>query len=220
MALHLNFYHEVLEQRRQRKRDPMRFALAGGIVLALLATSYYFYRLQTVRGVAAQADKLRNEWTSIEPQQKKAKEIQDSILENQKLVERLTDRIERRFHWGPVLQRLLEAVPAEVQLTRLEAESAPDTARPFQLTITGLSAGSEPRTVAEELRTTVAAKFASETGKTESTFQTLEESDQLVQINGKSFPTALFTITVQRKQDIKEEPPAQSKPEEPAEVPL
>jgi Tfp pilus assembly protein PilN len=196
MALHLNLYHEILGQRRQRQRDPMRFAIFGVVLTALLATGHYFYRAASVNRVVDDAGKLQAEWEILEPKQQRAEQLEEALIAEQKLADDLVARIENRFLWGPVLQSLVEVVPYEVQITRLEAESTPEGPQPLALTITGISAGPEPRTVAEELRIALASKFGGEKQTVDSTFRSLEDTENLVQIDGRSFPTALFSIGV------------------------
>ena len=67
--------------------------------------------------------------------------------------------MEHRFYWAPVLDQILQAVPAEVQFTRFDGGIIVDDKQKSTINLTGNCVGSEPRKVAEELRTALNNKL-------------------------------------------------------------
>jgi Tfp pilus assembly protein PilN len=111
--------------------------------------------------------------------------------------ERLVKRIEGRFYWAPVLEQLVPLVPAEVQITKLHGDVQGDQLKKCQMTIDGVSAGSDPRKVAEELRQSIAESLSKRYKNVVASFRQLEDGADLVSLNGRNWPTATFAINVQ-----------------------
>jgi hypothetical protein len=65
------------------------------------------------------------------------------------------------------------------------------------LTIDGLAAGTDPRRVAEDLRTAIADRLSPRYKNVTSTFKTLEDGTETVALDGKQVGTATFAIVVQ-----------------------
>jgi hypothetical protein len=110
---------------------------------------------------------------------------------------KLVDRIEGRLHWAPILETLVQTVPAEIQITRLTGDSSGDDTRRCTMSIDGMAAGTEPRQVAEEFRRTIAEVFGERFKEVTSTFRTLEDGPTTVKLKGQPAPTATFSINIQ-----------------------
>ena len=72
-----------------------------------------------------------------------------------------------------------------------------DEGKKCTLTIDGLSAGADPRKVAEDLRTAIAEELSKKYRNVSSTFRSLEDGAEAARLDGKTWPTATFSINVQ-----------------------
>ena len=197
MALHLNLYHEVQKARQLKRRDPLKLSMYGlGGVAALLA-SYYVLELGRMHSISVELNKVQAEYNLLEPKAKAAKKRETEISVEIKKSEQMAKRIEGRFYWAPMLEQISQTVPREVQITRLVGDLGGETVRKCLLTIDGISAGSDPRKVAEDLRTNIAEKLGPKYKTVTSSFKTLEDGTELVLLDGKQMPTANFAINVQ-----------------------
>ena len=84
-----------------------------------------------------------------------------------------------------------------MQITRLGGDISGENLRRCAITLDGLAAGSDPRRVAEDLRTAIADKLSPKYKNVTSTFKTLEDGTETVMLDGKPANTATFSITVQ-----------------------
>jgi hypothetical protein len=91
----------------------------------------------------------------------------------------------------------MQVVPREVQITRMGGDISGEDLRRCMITIDGLSAGTDPRSVAEDLRTAIAEKFSPKYKNVTSTFKMLEDGTEMVMLDGKQMATATFAINVQ-----------------------
>ncbi len=195
MALHLNLYHEVQKQSRARQRDPVKLAILGLLVVTIGLVVFYLYRLQESRRVGEQLAGMQAEWSKLEQKEKTA-EARKAELENSvALATALVTRIEDRFYWAPMLDRLLRAVPAEVQLTQVQGRFDAKSRR-VTIDTDGLAAGSQPRIVAEELRLGLGEKLGAGYKNVSSTFTSLEDGTATVPLDGGPARTAVFSISV------------------------
>jgi Tfp pilus assembly protein PilN len=105
--------------------------------------------------------------------------------------------VDSRFYWAPVLDQILQTVPRNVQLTHVGADAATDGRASNTLTISGISSAAEPRKEAEALRTALDARLGSQFKSVSSVFKTLDDSDQVVLLDGRRLSTATFTIEFQ-----------------------
>ncbi len=196
MALHLNLYHEVQRADLQRRRDPLKLGIIGMIVIAVGFLGYYFYRMESVRSVNEELSRLHAEWSATEPKFKVAQKRQAEIEVTLKTKATLVQMIENRFYWAPLFEKVLLTVPAEVQLTKLDGQMA-DKDKQGGLSVTGISSGEQPRKVAEDLRTAFFNKLSEKYKGVNSSFKTLEDSEQTVKIDGKLYATAVFSMQFQ-----------------------
>ncbi len=197
MALRLNLYHEVLKVKALKRRDPLKisiYALAG---IAACCAGWYAYRYVQVNVVNDQYLTAKAEFTKVEPQAKAAKKKEEELNVQATAATQLVKRIEGRFYWAPLLAQLAEVVPREVQVTRMSGDITGDGLRRCSISIDGLSAGADPRKVAEEMRTAIVERLSPHYKNVSSTFKTLEDGTEMVMLDGKQVGTATFAIVVQ-----------------------
>jgi len=197
MALHLNLYHEVLKAKALKRRDPLKISIYGLSAIAALCACWYFVQLMKMHGLNDDLGRLRAEFAKVEPAAKEASKREAELTSQARASTQLEKRIEERFYWAPVLAGIMQVVPREVQLTRMGGDVMGEGQRRCTITIDGLSAGSDPRRVAEELRTAIAEKFSTDYKNVSSTFKMLEDGTELVMLDGKQMATAIFAINVQ-----------------------
>lgn len=197
MALRLNLYHEVLKAKALKRRDPLKISIYGLSLIAALCACWYLIQLVKMHSLNDQLGKVKAEFDKIEPAAKLAKKREDELNGQSTASSQLEKRIESRFYWAPILSEIMQVVPREVQITRMGGDITGDGLRRCTITIDGLSAGTDPRRVAEELRTAIAEKFGPRYKNVTSTFKTLEDGTELVMLDGKQLSTATFAINVQ-----------------------
>ncbi len=196
MALHVNLYHEVLRAKRQKQYDPLKISFLALLVVAALMATYYFVQLKRTSDARGELSARKAEFDRLTPQAKAAAEKEAELTKNIELADRLTNRMEKRFLWAPVLELVLNALPANVQVTKFSGDTGRDKGGVCQVNIEGIAAGQEPRTVAEETRRAIAASFSTSFPSANATFRSLDESTERVNLNGKPTASAIFTISV------------------------
>lgn len=198
--LRLNLLHEQHAAAQQAKRDPLKLGLyaLGGV--ALLLAGYYFLRVATVSGVqrnlaARQAEFAAKYEKTLKTADAREKELVALIASGTAL----KGRTEGRFYWAPVLETIGRAVPRDVQLTALNGSleiKEKDAPRVPALTLEGISAGAEPRDVAERFRVSLADALGKAFPGASATFRNLDDGEGTVSLDGKGFRTARFTIVL------------------------
>lgn len=209
MAYHLNLFHEIEKQKALKRRDPLKLSMYGiGVVAAGLA-GFYVLQLASAGATSSELSRVEMEYNKIKPQAEKATKHKEELSGSIKTSETFVKRIESRFYWANVLQHLTELVPAEVQITKLNGEIQSDAARHGTLTLEGISAGTEPRKVAEDLRRNLLEKFSPLYKHVAATFTLLDDGKEGVRMSGQVMPTAVFTIklTLQLLEDEAPPPP-------------
>jgi hypothetical protein len=197
MALRLNLYHEVLKAKALKRRDPLKITIYGLSAIAACCAFWYFIQLVRLHAINDEMAHVKAEFDKIEPAAKAAKKREDELTAQGKAGDQLAKRMEERFYWAPVLSQIMQMVPREVQITRMGGDVSGEGQRRCTITIDGLSAGPDPRRVAEELRTAIAERFSPHYKNVTSTFKTLEDGSELVMLDGKQVNTATFAINVQ-----------------------
>lgn len=198
MPLRINLFYEHQKQEQARQRDPTKLGALGAVILVLLLVCYYGYRQSAVSMAVNKASRLRADWAKTEPELKAAATREQDLLAQQKVNQALIERIQGRFYWAPFLERFGTAVPANVQILSL-AGDWPARGRPVNVLLSGIAAGMQARTVAEDFRISLQQKLSKDYGEVTSTFDTnsLEDGAAPVTVNGQSLPTALFRIRLQ-----------------------
>jgi antitoxin component of MazEF toxin-antitoxin module len=196
MALHINLFHEIAKARQLKRRDPLKLSMYGLSAIAACCALFYFIELGRNHVLRRELFSAQEKFRAIEPKAKAAKKIEDDLNVEIKKGEAITQRIERRFYWAPLLEQLSQVVPREIQITRLVGDVTGDKSRKCALMIDGISTGADPRRTAEELRTAIAEKFAPKYHSVTSTFKSLDDGSELVMLDGKQLPTATFAINI------------------------
>jgi hypothetical protein len=197
MALHLNLYHEVQKARQLKRRDPLKLSMFGLGGLAALFAIYYLFELSRMHGMSVDLNKVQAQFNSLEPKAKAAKKREEEINVEIRKSELMAKRIEQRFYWAPMLEQISQTVPREVQITRLMGDLSGEGLRKCSLIVDGISAGTDPRKVAEDLRTAIAEKLGPKYRTVTSSFKSLEDGTEMVLLDGRQMPTASFAINVQ-----------------------
>jgi hypothetical protein len=195
MALHLNLLHEEILEQRQRQRDPLKIGMMvlGGFG-ALLFLYYMFSAYRTLE-IKSRLSAVERNWTKIEPEvtaaQKRVAELEGVI----KTTRALDDYIENRFFWAPFLQKVSHCVPPNTQLTNLEA-SVLDETKGISVSLEGVAAGREPRSVAEDLRQMLIEQLGHGYSGVKVEFKTLEDLDTIVNVGGTNMPMAHYLLGI------------------------
>jgi Tfp pilus assembly protein PilN len=196
MPLTLNLLHEEQKQLHQRKRDPLKLGLLSLGGVALLFVSYYAWRLFADSQLTAQLRDRQAQWAKQEPLAKAAEAQEASLNQTISTAKLVTQRIENRFYWAPLLDTLLKTVPPTIQLTSLTGSSETKDEK-VSILLEGIAAAAEPRAGAEQFRTSLAEALGKKYPNVSTTFRNLEETVGTVNLDGKTLPTAKFTIDVQ-----------------------
>ena len=197
MALRLNLYHEVIKAKALKRRDPLKISIYVLSAIGALCASWYLIQLVNMHNLTENLKRVKGEFDKLEPAAKASRKQEDTLTQQGKLSVQLEKRMESRFYWAPVLAEIMQLVPREVQITRMGGDVTGDGVRRCSLTIDGLSAGTDPRKVAEDLRTSIADKFSGKYKNVSSTFKMLEDGTEMVMLDGKQMSTATFAINVQ-----------------------
>ena len=195
MALHLNLLHEEILEHRQRQRDPLKIGmmvLAGFGALLLL---YYMFNAYRTLETKSRLSAVERNWTKIEPEvtaaDKRVAELEGVI----KTTSALDNYIENRFFWAPFLQKVSHCVPPNAQLTSLDA-SVLDENKGVSVSLEGVAAGREPRSVAEDLRQMLIEQLGQGYSGVKVEFKTLEDLDTIVNVGGTNMPMAHYLLAV------------------------
>ena len=197
MALRLNLNHEILQAERARQRDPLKLSIMGLSLIAAGFAAYYFFQLAKMSGISQEYSHKKGEFDAIESKVIAAKAREDELSVTILAGDTMVQRIEGRFYWAPMIEQLVSIVPPEVQITKFGADVQGEGLKKCRMTIDGLSAGTDPRKVAEELRTAIAESLAKKYKNVTSSFRSLDDGVETVQLAGTPQPTATFAINVE-----------------------
>jgi Tfp pilus assembly protein PilN len=196
MPLHVNLYHEVQRQELARRRDPLRLGMMGLAVIAVGFVAYYFVVLEQAHVVESQYAALQDEFSRLDPKAKAAKTREDELNTEISASETLVKNIDSRFYWAPVLDQVLKTVPRTVQLTHFAAAAPTGNASVNTVEISGISSAIEPRKEAEALRTALNSRLGTQFDGVSAMFKTLDDSDEIVMLDGRRLATANFNIEI------------------------
>ena len=197
MALRLNLFHEIARQKQAQRRDPLKLSIYGLSAVAALFAGYYVWQLGLASSVSREYARTKTEFDTLEPQARAAKKREEELATTLTTSQTLVRRIEGRFYWGPVLEQITQLVPREVQITRLAGDVQGDNVKKCTFVLDGVAAGSDPRKVAEDLRTAIADQFSKTYKGVSSNFRSLDDGVETARLDGKQWPTATFAISVQ-----------------------
>jgi hypothetical protein len=203
MPLHVNLYHEIQRQERNRKRDPLRLAAMGLSAIAAGFVLYYLVALGQTHEVTSKFADVQSQFAGLDPKAKAAKAREDELNQQISASTDLQSEVDNRFYWAPVMGQILSAVPRTVQVTRFVATGVADGKSEGNIiTLIGVASGPEPRKDAEALRTSLISHLGTQYTGVTAVFKTLEDSDELVLLDSRRLSTALFTIEIQVKDRI------------------
>jgi hypothetical protein len=195
MPLTINLLHEEQALLKLRKRDPLKLGLyaIGGV--AGLFVAYYAICLIGSSRIKGELETREAEWARQEPKAATAAE-QDKIFNEKLSVANLvSQRIDNRFYWAPVLADLQRVVTPNVQIINFAGSSDPKDEK-VTITIEGLAAGRVPRAAAEQFRISLSDVLGRAYKGASATFHTLDETSMSAPVDGKQLPTARFTIDI------------------------
>jgi hypothetical protein len=195
MALHLNLLHEEILEQRQRQRDPLKIGMIALVICGALLFLYYTWSAYRTLEIRSRLTTIERAWKKIEPKVTAAeKRIADleSVL---KTTRALDDYIDNRFFWAPFLQKISRCVAPNTQLTNFEGNLLEEP-RAINVSLEGIAAGREPRSVAEDLRQTLLEQFSLSYSDVKAEFKTLEDLDTILNVGGTHMATAHYILTV------------------------
>jgi hypothetical protein len=195
MALHLNLLHEEMLEHRQRQRDPLKIGIMVLAGLGALFFLYYMFNAYRTLEIKSRLSAVERNWTKIEPEvtaaDKRVAELEGII----KTTSALDNYIENRFFWAPFLQKISHCVPPNAQLTSLDA-SVLDENKGISVSLEGVAAGREPRSVAEDLRQMLIEQLGHGYSGVKVEFKTLEDLDTIVNVGGTNMPMAHYLLAI------------------------
>jgi hypothetical protein len=195
MALHLNLLHEEILEQRQRQRDPLKIGMIALVGCGVLLFLYYTWNAYRTLEIKSRLTTIERAWKKIEPgvtaAQKEVADLEGVI----KTTRALDDYIDNRFFWAPFLQKVSRCVAPNTQLTNFDGNVLEEN-RGINVSLEGVAAGREPRSVAEDLRQTLLEQFRLSYSDVKAEFKTLEDLDTIVNVAGTHMATAHYILTV------------------------
>jgi len=195
MALHLNLLHEEILEQRQRQRDPLKLGMIALVGCGALLFLYYTWNAYRTLEIKSRLTTVERAWKKIEPgviaAQKRVADLEGVV----KTTRALDDYIDNRFFWAPFLQKVSRCVAPNTQLSNFEGVVL-DENKGINVSIEGVAAGREPRSVAENLRQMLLEQLAQSYSAVKAEFKTLEDLDTIVNVAGTHMATAHYILTV------------------------
>jgi hypothetical protein len=195
MALHLNLLHEEILEQRQRQRDPLKIGMMVLAGFGAFLFLYYMFNAYRTLEIKSRLRAVERNWTKIEPEVTAAHNRVAELEGVIKTTRALDNYIENRFFWAPFLQKVSHCVPPNTQLTSLEA-SVLDENKGVSVSLEGVAAGREPRSVAEDLRQMLIEQLGHGYRGVKVEFKTLEDLDTIVNVSGTNMPMAHYVLAI------------------------
>ncbi|HEX8372853.1 MAG TPA: hypothetical protein VF585_08745 [Chthoniobacterales bacterium] len=195
MALHINLLHEEQSKVVERKRDPLKLGILAMLVVSVFLYGYYLLEAKKGSDIASERATVEAKLAEITPTAAQAKIDETKAVQAIAATTAIEKIIDERFYWGQLFKEIVGGTGPEVQLTSFEG--AIRTPEALSITIVGVSAGREPRAVAERFRQSMEERLAKTYGTATSQFASLENSDTPLVLAGKNFATANFSIAFQ-----------------------
>ena len=200
MALRINLYHEIQRTRKQAQYDPLKISFVFLCLVALGLAGWYFAKLSETNDVRDQHAAHKADYAKLEPASAQAKLDEAEATKQIQLAEAFTKRIEDRFYWAPVLETVSQVIPRNVQVTKvigdISAVGASEPTRRVGLHIDGITAGEQPRKVAEDLRLALVENLGKKFKGVTASFRSLDDSVERMKFDNADYATALFSITI------------------------
>jgi hypothetical protein len=195
MALQLNLLHEEILERRQRQRDPLKIGVMVLVALGIILFLYYMFSAYRTLEIRSRLGGVQREWAKVEPKVTAAQKRSDELNDIIKTTKVLEDYIEKRFFWGPFLQKVARCVAPNTQLTSIEG-TVLDDYKGVNVSIEGTAAGREPRAAAEDLRQMLVEQLGKDYKDVKIEFKNLEDLDTIVNIGGTNMAMAHYILSV------------------------
>ncbi len=192
MPIRINLFHEEERALKERKRDPLKLGLLATLGLILCQIIYWLFLSGTAAGKNSEVARLQADWEKLRDSTEAGQSKLDEMKSKLDVYEMLHTKVVRRHFWAPILQQLLEGARLDVQLTEVNCSLSLEGN--IRLTVHGLTAGQEPRGVAEYLRDATERALKTIHPESAARFELLEENPQLMEINGRRFRNARFII--------------------------
>lgn len=225
MALKLNLHHELDKQAALKRRDPLKFAMAGGIIVAVGFVVFYLAELDIELHRSKEVRLLEDEAKQADMEAQKAVTEAASFKQAIDTRDYLVKHLEGRFYWAPFLSKLQEVVPPEIQVSQVTGDVTGDLTKNCKILIGGLAAGVEPFRVADQFVTIVQKAFESvpEYRGVKAALRPgrdgVSEAPDIVTLDGKKLPTVNFRIDLTFETGEKPAtPPPTKKRKDPAEL--
>ena len=215
MALSINLLHEKHKLERQRQRDPLKLGVyvLGGIVACFLL--YFLYAWAGSQGKYNRRDDLLAQWEKKQREAAQVTQAEADLKLTAAASTALSNRIEKRFFWGPVLDLLYRTVPPEVQVSGFNG-SNPRRGDFATVQLDGMAVGTEPRAAAEKFRNALIAALGAKYRDVTVSFRQLEEQPGVtLKLEGQDLPTARFTLDLKVRKPSAPAAPAPTPPPRP-----
>lgn len=198
MPLNINLLHEEQLLLQQRKRDPLKLGMLAICGVALLFVAYYGYRILGSNEILHDLRDRQHKWATQEPRAKAAAAQEEVLSAKLGQGKAVSQRIEGRFYWAPVLSLLVETVTPNVQILSFQGSSdtASSAADRVTITVEGIAADAEPRAAAEQFRQNLADRLGKLCKGATASFKSLDETKAAVTLAGRQVPAARFSIEV------------------------
>lgn len=196
MPLHLNLLHEIETQKAASRRDPLKIAAYILVAIAALFAGMYFWEVGRFASVNSQHARLKAEFDKLDPRARDAEKREAALKQTFETSDKFVQTIEGRFYWAPVMEEIVKIVPRQVQITKMTASVQGDAIKRVQFNFDGVAAGSDPRSVAEDLRQSFIEVFGKKYRNVSATFRQLEDSAETATLDGKQLPLAVFGIAI------------------------
>lgn len=192
MPLHINLLHEEHSKSVERKRDPLKIGVLTLLMLGFALYGYYVQQSYQAGKVSREKAELDTQLAKISPKAAQAKNDGANASLAMASTVAIEKIINERFYWGPLFSDIVGGTGPEIQLTSFDGVLREPGSLTF--TVTGISAGHEPRAVAEKFRQNMEQRLRKTYGGVSSQFASLENNETPLLLDGKSVATANFSI--------------------------
>lgn len=207
MPLQLNLLHEEISEQRQRQRDPLKISVLLAIAITAVLVLNYLWGGYQLLGLKAKLSAAEHDWAATEPKVTAAKTRAEELNGVINATRVLDEKIEQRFFWAPMLEKISRSVPPNLQLTALEGIA--DEEKNVTVNIEGTAGGREPRAVAEDFRQLLLEQLGKDKHEIKVEFKSLEDLEATVNVGGSNVATARFMLVLSfNPYSSKEEKPA------------
>jgi hypothetical protein len=197
MPIRINLLHEEERALLERQRDPLKLALLGAIVIGIGLFGWYSVMATQASAKRGELATLQAEWDTKKPKAEEGAAKEAVLTKKFEAHQLLVSRSRDRLFWAPVLEKMLSVVRRDMQITSFVGSI--NEAMKVVISLSGITVGQEPRSIAEYLRSELERSIASAHPESSVTFQSLEENATPIDIQGRSFRNSDFSIKIEVK---------------------